>query len=131
MTIRTLKYSFNYGAALNVDNGTQAYIAQAKYNISNKIDFSYQNTFDLLAGVETTITIPGLQSLQLITWQSLDAVSIALELDTQLTPQPIYSSPTLYSALKFSEVAPLFVPAFIKIKSLLNTSVEIVVIGNR
>jgi hypothetical protein len=131
MTIRTLKYNFNYGAALNVDNGTQAYIAQAKYNISNKVDFSYQNTFDLLAGVETNITIPGLQSLQLITWQSIDAVSIALELDTQLTPQPIYNSPTLYGALKFSEVAPLFAPTFIKVKSLVTTSVEIVVIGNR
>lgn len=131
MTIRTLKYSFNYGAALSVDNGTQAYVTQAKYSVTNKIDFSYQNTFDLAAGVETTISIPGLQSIQLITWQSIDAVSIALQLDTQLTPQPVYTAPTLYGALKFSEVAPLFVPTFIKVKSIVATSVEIIIIGNR
>jgi hypothetical protein len=131
MTIRTLKYNFNYGSALSVDNGTQAYVAQAKYSVSNKVDFSYQNTFDLVAGVETTINLPGLASLQLITWQSIDPVSIAMELDTQLTPQPIYTSPTLYGVLKFNSVVPLFTPTFIKVKAVVATSVEILIIGNR
>jgi hypothetical protein len=131
MTIRTLKYNFNYGSAVSVDNGTQAYVAQVKYSLSNKVDFAYQNTFDLVAGVETTINLPGLASLQLITWQSIDPVSIAMELDTQLTPQPIYTSPTLQGALKFNPTVPLFTPVFIKIKSTVATSVEVLILGNR
>lgn len=131
MSTRTLKYNLNYSAAASVDNGTAAFTALSKYTLSNKVDFSYQNTFDLVSGIETIITVPGLNTLELITWNAINPISIAFQLDTQLTPQPIYSTPTVYGVYKFTDAAPLFSPSFIKIKSIYNTSVEIVLTGNR
>lgn len=131
MPIRSLKYHLVYNSSLNIDNGTQAYTTQNKYSLANKVDFSYQNTCDLLAGIENTITIPGLQNIQMISWTSIDPVSLAMQLDNQLTPQPIYTSPALFGVLKFSDVLPLFVPTFIRFKSLVNTSVELIIVGNR
>lgn len=131
MAIRTLKYNVNYSANLNVDAGTQTYITQTKYNLTDRADVSFQNTFDLVATVENTIVTPGLISISLISWNSIDPVSLALELDNQLTPQPIYTTPSTYGVLKFGNTVPLILPTFIKFKSNLNTSVEVVIIGNR
>ena len=131
MAIKTTKYNCNLQAGLSIDDGQNTYIGQTKYSYATKIDYVQQISLDLLANVETTLNLPGLVNLRIIQWDSNDPVSLAFQFDTQIIPSPVFNTPSCYGVLKFQETLPLFVPTFIKLKSLLETSVEVVIVGNK
>lgn len=131
MAVRTNRYNLNLQNNIAIDDGVSNYLLQTKYLYTSKIDYSEQSSIDLLPNVETIISVPNLANLKVIQWEALDPVSIALKFDTQVVPAPIYTAPSIFGLLKFTDVIPLFVPDFIRIKSTVATSVTIVVVGNR
>jgi hypothetical protein len=131
MATRTNRYNLNLQNSILIDDGVNNYVAQSRYLNASKVDYPEQLSFDLLANVETTIAIPNFANLKVLQWEALDPVAVALKNDTQLVPEPIYAPPALFSVIKFTDTAPLFVPDFIKVKSTVATSITIVIIGNR
>jgi hypothetical protein len=131
MAVRTNRYNLNLQNNIAIDDGLSNYLLQTKYLHTSKVDYSEQSSIDLLPNVETTISIPNLANLKIIQWEALDPVAVSLKNDTQIIPAPIYNPPSMFGLLKFTDVVPLFVPDFIRIRSTVATSVTIVVVGTR